>query len=112
MQSGKGASKYAKVNLKTLYQGNKGLYGRNYNRRNYNRGGSRTYTMKKDYEDIINLPHHVSDRHKAMSMMDRAAQFAPFAALTGYEALIQKAGAENAVSEDSVILSDEYMDIP
>ena len=36
------------------------------------------------YEDIINLPHHVSRQHPQMSMEARAAQFAPFAALTGY----------------------------
>ena len=38
------------------------------------------------YADIIDLPHHVSRNHPQMSMHDRAAQFAPFAALTGYEA--------------------------
>ncbi|MBP5190610.1 MAG: hypothetical protein J6031_06815 [Bacteroidales bacterium] len=43
-----------------------------------------------DYEDIINLPHHVSKRHRPMSMLNRAAQFAPFAALTGYEDAIEK----------------------
>ena len=37
------------------------------------------------YDDIINLPHHVSDYHKPMPMANRAAQFAPFAALSGYE---------------------------
>lgn len=36
------------------------------------------------YDDIINLPHHVSKSHAQMSVHDRAAQFAPFAALTGY----------------------------
>lgn len=36
------------------------------------------------YDDIINLPHHVSTKHPHMSIYDRAAQFAPFAALTGY----------------------------
>ena len=36
------------------------------------------------YDDIINLPHHVSKKHSQMSVTDRAAQFAPFAALTGY----------------------------
>ena len=39
-----------------------------------------------NYDDIIHLPHPVSTRHPAMSNADRAAQFAPFAALTGYEA--------------------------
>ena len=41
-----------------------------------------------DYNDIIRLPHHVSQNHPQMSMHDRAAQFAPFAALTGYEAAV------------------------
>ena len=41
--------------------------------------------MKQDsYEDIINLPHHVSKTRKPMSLENRSAQFAPFAALTGY----------------------------
>ena len=42
-----------------------------------------------NYDDIINLPHHVSKRHLQMSMWNRAAQFAPFAALTGYEDAIE-----------------------
>ena len=37
------------------------------------------------YEDIVDLPHHVSARHTPMPIAKRAAQFAPFAALTGYE---------------------------
>ena len=37
------------------------------------------------YGDIINLPHHVSPTRQRMSMHDRAAQFAPFAALVGYD---------------------------
>lgn len=36
------------------------------------------------YDDIINLPHHRSKTHPHMAIIDRAAQFAPFAALTGY----------------------------
>ena len=43
-----------------------------------------------DYDDIINLPHHVSKVHPQMSMMNRAAQFAPFAALTGHSAAIEE----------------------
>lgn len=46
------------------------------------------------YESIINLPHHVSLNHKQMSNYDRAAQFAPFAALTGYDALILEMARE------------------
>ncbi|MBR2858206.1 hypothetical protein IKE96_03370 [bacterium] len=40
--------------------------------------------MSDNYDDIINLPHHVSTKHLPMSMYDRASQFAPYAALTGY----------------------------
>jgi hypothetical protein len=40
------------------------------------------------YDDIIDLPHHVSEKHPHMPMLDRAAQFSPFAALTGYDAAI------------------------
>ena len=46
----------------------------------------------EEYNDIINLPHHVSKNHPPMPMMNRAAQFAPFAALTGYDAVIQETG--------------------
>ena len=48
-----------------------------------------------NYEDIIHLPHHVSKRHPQMSMWNRAAQFAPFAALTGYEDSIKEATQAN-----------------
>ena len=47
--------------------------------------------MNKDsYEDIINLPHHVSETHPQMSIEARAAQFAPFAALTGYSEAVKE----------------------
>lgn len=42
------------------------------------------------YDDIIHLPHHVSSSRPQMSMMDRAAQFSPFAALVGYDAAIKE----------------------
>ena len=45
---------------------------------------------KSKYEDIIDIPHHVSYRHPRMSRIDRAAQFAPFAALTGYGAAVEE----------------------
>ena len=44
------------------------------------------------YADIIDLPHHQSDVHKHMSLYDRAAQFAPFAALTGYDDMVEEEG--------------------
>ncbi len=43
------------------------------------------------YDDIINLPHHVSTKHPRMSMYNRSAQFSPFAVLTGYEKAIEEA---------------------
>ena len=42
------------------------------------------------YDDIIDLQHHVSDRHPQMPLMDRAAQFSPFAALTGFEEVLKE----------------------
>ena len=44
--------------------------------------------MNTPYDDIIHLPHHVSQNHPQMPLRDRAAQFAPFAALTDYEAAV------------------------
>ena len=43
-----------------------------------------------DYEELLYLPHHVSDVHPRMATIDRAAQFAPFAALTGYEEAVDE----------------------
>jgi hypothetical protein len=42
------------------------------------------------YDDIINLPHPTSAKHPRMSLYDRAAQFSPFAALTGHEDAIEE----------------------
>lgn len=57
-----------------------------------------------DYDDIINLPHHVSKTHPHMSLADRAAQFSPFAALTGYEEAIKEAGR---IVDEKIELSEE-----
>jgi len=46
------------------------------------------------YDDIINLPHPVSKKHPRMSIYNRAAQFSPFAALTGYDDLVSETGRE------------------
>ena len=56
------------------------------------------------YDDIIDLPHPVSREHPQMARVDRAAQFAPFAALTGYDAAIK----ETARRTDQKIELDEY----
>lgn len=42
------------------------------------------------YDDIINMPHHISHKRPRMSNYDRAAQFSPFAALTGYDAAVKE----------------------
>ena len=55
------------------------------------------------YADIINLPHHVSKVHPQMSMAQRAAQFSPFAALVGYEDVVE----ETARQTDSKREQDE-----
>lgn len=60
--------------------------------------------MKGDYNDIINLPHHQSDRRSHMSLYDRAAQFAPFSALTGHDDAIK----ETARLTDKKIELDDY----
>ena len=52
----------------------------------------------EDYDDIINLPHHVSEKHPRMSMWNRAAQFAPFAALSGHDEAIKETTKENEIS--------------
>lgn len=57
------------------------------------RGTNKSADTKNDdriYDDIIVLPHHVSVTRAHMSISDRAAQFSPFAALTGYEAAIKE----------------------
>jgi hypothetical protein len=46
--------------------------------------------MKNSYDDIISLPHHISTTRSRMPVSDRAAQFSPFAALTGYEAAVKE----------------------
>ena len=48
--------------------------------------------MNGKYDEIMGLPHHVSKTRPLMPMSDRAAQFAPFAALTGYDAAIKETG--------------------
>ena len=65
----------------------------------------------ENYEDIIHLPHHVSKRHPQMSMWNRAAQFAPFAALADYEDAIQESARKNeSMYEENTSLSTENND--
>lgn len=48
--------------------------------------------MSSKYDEIMGLPHHVSKTRSQMPMSDRAAQFAPFAALTGYDDAVKETG--------------------
>lgn len=65
------------------------------------------------YDDIIELPHHVSAKHPQMPLLDRAAQFSPFAALTGYDAAIKETGRLteewNEPDEDRKKMLDERL---
>lgn len=69
--------------------------------------------INKNYDDIINLPHHTSKTHKQMSIYDRAAQFSPFAALTGYESVIQETSRTTTqkilLSENQVAVINEKL---
>ena len=68
-----------------------------------------------NYEDIINLPHHTSKKHQRMSLEARSAQFAPFAALTGYdEVLIETARLTNErieIDETIKVIIDSKLQI-
>ena len=61
-------------------------------------------TKSGKYDDIIHLPHHVSTKHPPMDPLVRAAQFSPFAALTGYDAAIQETGRQT----DRFVELEEY----
>ena len=61
---------------------------------------------KTNYEDIINLPHHVSSKRPQMPMSDRAAQFAPFAALIGYDSAIKETGR---LTDERIELDEEAL---
>lgn len=61
--------------------------------------------MTKEYEDIIHLPRHVSVKRPQMAITDRAAQFSPFAALTGHDTAVK----ETARLTENRVELDEYM---
>ena len=60
------------------------------------------------YDDIIHLPHHVSDKRARMSRLDRAAQFSPFAALTGFDATIAETGR---LTDSSIELDESQKEV-
>ncbi len=77
--------------------------------------------MKEDnnnkllFDDIINLPHHVSSDRKHMSASDRAAQFSPFAAVAGYDGAIKESARRTdykiEMDEDKKTILDEKLRI-
>lgn len=58
-----------------------------------------------NYKDIINLPHHVSKKHPQMTLENRAAQFAPFAALTGFDDQVEET---SRLTNNRIELEDEF----
>ena len=64
--------------------------------------------MQNKYDDIMDLPHHVSATRPQMSMIDRAAQFSPFAALTGYDAAIKETGR---LTDEKIEMDEEALNI-
>lgn len=60
----------------------------------------------KEYREIIDLPHHVSPTRPQMPMSARAAQFAPFAALTGYDSAIKETGR---LTDEKIDLDEEAL---
>ena len=64
--------------------------------------------MNNRYNEIINLPHHVSKMRPQMPMSDRAAQFAPFAALTGYDSAIKETGR---LTDEKIEMDEEALNI-
>jgi hypothetical protein len=72
-------------------------------KRNHNRGED---IMNNPYADIIDLPHHVSKRHPQMPMEKRAAQFSPFAAVSGHDEAIHETAM---LTEDKLELYEDEM---
>lgn len=71
-------------------------------------GTNRSADIRPDkYEDILYCPHHVSTTHHPMPVADRAAQFAPFSALTGYEEVVKE---EARLTEQKIELDEGEME--
>ena len=64
--------------------------------------------MTDEYDDIINQPHHVSERHPQMPLAERAAQFAPFAAISGHGEATREAAMMHTV-DDELSFEDEEL---
>ena len=74
---------------------------------------SEYYKDEHRYDDIIHLPHHQSTKRAHMSLYDRAAQFAPFAALTGHDAAIEETArlteAEITLDDTAIVAINEKL---
>lgn len=62
-----------------------------------------------EYDDIINLPHHQSGSRPHISLLDRAAQFAPFAALNGHSLVIRHAADSHIADINAQLYEDDYL---
>ena len=71
---------------------------------NYNKFGN----GERKYDDIINMPHPVSKKHPPMSPLDRAAQFSPFAALTGHNEAIKETAR---ITDERIELDEDSKEI-
>ena len=60
------------------------------------------------YEDIIDVPHHVSKKHPEPTMLERAARFHPFAAITGYEEMVLEAAR---ITQTRIDLDEEALTV-
>nr|MCR5627689.1 hypothetical protein [Lachnospiraceae bacterium] len=63
---------------------------------------------REKYADIIDMPHHVSPTRPRMGRLERAAQFSPFAALTGYDDAVVETGR---LTSDRIILDEDKKNI-
>ena len=76
---------------------------------------ARSADIKDKYSDIINLKHHVSRKHPQMSMEARAAQFAPFAALTGFDEKVEETARQTSkkieLNEEEKTILDNKLQI-
>ena len=64
--------------------------------------------MKDDYKDMIHFTHYVSKKRAQMPLSDRAAQFSPFAALNGFDAMISET---KRITEEKMVLSEDEKEI-
>lgn len=74
------------------------------------KGKMSTPSKDGDYSKIIDMPHHVSEKHPQMSMDSRAAQFGAFDALSGIKRIEEKAAKKAKAEADAQMTSEEVFD--